>query len=141
MNYYDEKDGTWSLMGVAVNVNNVDNTIQCQSGTPSVFIRLQEPVVRGWIESICDTRTTTDSTTVSTTTAKTTASDSTVSQEQTTTSDLTSAQTIGSTRPATIPPSQFDCPPDNGGNGLYTNPDDCKTFYECSNGVAYLYVT
>ncbi|RIB00647.1 Carbohydrate-Binding Module Family 14 protein [Gigaspora rosea] len=24
-------------------------------------------------------------------------------------------------------------------NGLYANPYDCKTFYQCSNGVAYLF--
>ena len=122
MNYYDETDGSWSLMGIAVNVNNVDNTLQCQSNIPSVFIRLQEPVIREWVESICNIKTTPASSTTSTTT------------EQTTTSESTTTA-----RPPT--PSQFDCPPDNGGNGLYPNPDDCTTFYECSNGVAYFYVT
>jgi hypothetical protein len=24
-------------------------------------------------------------------------------------------------------------------NGLYANPDNCTTFYKCSNGYAYLY--
>ncbi|RIB30731.1 Carbohydrate-Binding Module Family 14 protein [Gigaspora rosea] len=36
----------------------------------------------------------------------------------------------------------FTCPEENdesNPNGLYRNPEDCKTFYQCSNGVAYLF--
>lgn len=123
MNYYDEADGTWSLMGVAVEVNSVDPIYQCQSGIPSVFIRLQSEMIQDWVESICDIRTTTFSTSLET---------------QSTTESTITPEITTSTR--TTPPSQFECPPDNNGNGLYANPDDCKTFYECSNGVAYLYV-
>ncbi|KAF0504578.1 chondroitin proteoglycan 2-like isoform X2 [Gigaspora margarita] len=35
----------------------------------------------------------------------------------------------------------FTCPyenNENNPNGLYANPDDCSTFYQCSNGEPYL---
>ncbi|EFX88960.1 hypothetical protein DAPPUDRAFT_310994 [Daphnia pulex] len=33
------------------------------------------------------------------------------------------------------PPVEFVCPSDN---GLYPNPDDCKTFYQCTGGKPYI---
>ena len=38
-------------------------------------------------------------------------------------------------KPTTPTPSSFDCPTSN---GLFPNPKDCHTFYQCSNGNAYL---
>ena len=35
------------------------------------------------------------------------------------------------------PPVEFVCPSEN---GLYPNPDDCKTFYQCTGGKPYLKV-
>lgn len=35
------------------------------------------------------------------------------------------------------PPVEFVCPSDN---GLYPNPEDCKTFYQCTGGKPYLKV-
>ena len=37
--------------------------------------------------------------------------------------------------PTNPPPSDFDCPTSN---GLFPNPVDCHSFYQCSNGHAYL---
>ena len=48
----------------------------------------------------------------------------------------TTSKPVTTKAPATTRgPSPFDCPTSN---GLFPNPKDCHTFYQCSNGNAYL---
>ena len=89
-----------------------DASVNCQNNKPNLFVR-----VRGylnWIGGITGLKPITTTTTTTTTTTK---------------------------PPTTIDPSYFDC---NGKpDGNYANPaSSCSTtFYMCSNGYAYLFVS
>ena len=75
--------------------------------------------------------TTTVKTTVTTTTMPTTTTP-TITKTTTITPVTTTATTSSSPEPFTCPNDMF---------GKYPNPNDCKSFYECVAGVAYLKVS
>ncbi len=113
MNYYNAVWGRWFVIGVA---SLGDSTTNCQTiNKPNIYAR-----VRGylnWIGEITDLKPIFTTTTTTTTTTSTT------------------------TRPTTQDPSYFDCTGKPDGN--YPNPAfTCSTtFYMCSNGTPYLFVS
>ncbi|KAI9564652.1 hypothetical protein GHT06_008393 [Daphnia sinensis] len=58
-------------------------------------------------------------------------------KRSTTTSTLTPTPTTTTTPPT--PPTTSDAPFVCQDNGAYPNPNNCNTFYMCSNSIAYLY--
>lgn len=113
MNFYNQEWDRWFVIGVA---GTGDASIHCQNtNKPNVFNR-----VRGyldWIEGVTSLKPITTTSTTTTTTTTTTRP------------------------PTTMDPSYFDCT--NKPDGNYPNPaSDCSTtFYMCSNGISFLFVS
>ncbi len=81
-------------------------------------------------------------TTTSTTSTVTESTSTTIQQTTEEQSTESTRTTQKSTTTATTAPSTgstpFVCP---GTNGVFPNPSNCRTFYMCSNGIPYLYVS
>ena len=134
MNYYNAECGRWFILGVAG--NSFDDGIN----GPNIFTRVQAHLEfiqnHTRVSSPADCSSTTNGTEPTTTTGPTTSTTqkiTTTSTEKTTTPTTTASTT---NRPVT-----FSCA--GKANGNYPNPASrcSNTFYTCSNGNAYLFVS
>jgi elastase-2 len=136
MNFYNAECGRWFVLGVAGRGNSFDDGIN----GPNIFTRVQAHLEfiqnHTRVSSPADCSSTTNGTEPTTTTGPTTSTTqkiATTSTEKTTTPTTTASTT---NRPVT-----FSCA--GKANGNYPNPESScsNTFYTCSNGNAYLFVS
>lgn len=151
---FKQPDGRWKQIGIA----SFWSAAGCQAGGPSGYTRLSS--YSTWVQQIIAPgsdfsttplmiRTTTTTikttpTTTPTTTQTNSQSTSTKSPITTTTTETTTEKTTTTTTTEasiTNPPVTFSCA--GKANGNYPNPaSSCSnTFYTCSNGNAYLFVS